>query len=74
MHIKCSDCTLRDWGHGGRVGFGSVSPTIGVLVAVGNKLGNRDEILIAAAFILIVGQQLIINAVPVSNLLTSIFF
>ena len=33
-----------------------------------------DEILIAAAFILIVGQQLIINAVPVSNLLTSIFF
>ena len=41
MHRKCSDCTLRDWGHGGRVGFGSVSPTIGVLVAVGNKLGNR---------------------------------
>ena len=41
MHIKCSDRTLRDWGHGGRVGFGSVSPTIGVLVAVGNKLGNR---------------------------------
>jgi hypothetical protein len=41
VHIKCSDRTLRDWGHGGRVGFGSVSPTIGVLVPVGNKLGNR---------------------------------
>jgi hypothetical protein len=32
-----------------------------------------EEISIAA-FILIVGQQLIINAVPVSTLLTSIFF
>ena len=32
------------------------------------------EISIAAAFILIVGQQLIINAVPVSTLLTPIFF
>ena len=41
MHIKCSDRTLRDWGHGGRVGFGSVSPKIGVLVAIGNKFGNR---------------------------------
>lgn len=33
-----------------------------------------DEISIAAAFIFSVGQQLIINAVPVSTLLTSIFF
>ena len=38
VHIKCSDRTLRDWGH--ESVFGSVSPTIGVLVAIGNKFGN----------------------------------
>jgi len=39
VHIKCSDRTLRDWGH--ELVFGLVSPQIGVLVAIGNKFGNR---------------------------------
>ena len=38
MHRKCSERTIRDWG---RVGFGSVPPKVGVLVAIGNKFGNR---------------------------------
>ena len=45
--------------------------SVKVTFAEGPKI---DEISIAAAFIFSVGQQLIINAVPVSTLFTSIFF